>query len=70
MSNEIRESVKCYFEIIYKAKIVWSNAFDELNLLDNYATTLADQNLRFQKLVALQQSYDLLKKVLFTHQCF
>ena len=73
ISNEIQESVRLNVtsKLFIRRKLCGRthSAFDELNLLDNYATTLADQSLRFQKLVVLQQNYDLFKKVLST-QCF
>lgn len=43
---------------IEQAKIIWDNAYEELQLLD-----AADITMRYQKLVSLQQSYDILRKV-------
>ncbi|KAL3103004.1 hypothetical protein niasHT_026452 [Heterodera trifolii] len=42
---------------VLKAKLIWSNAYQELQLLD-----VSDGAMRYQKLVALQQSFEIMQK--------
>lgn len=43
---------------ILRAKITWKNSYEEIQFLDH-----CDQNIKYQKLVALQKSFDVLYKV-------